>query len=322
MPIINQQTIKEGFKQMQAAVYESYGPPEVVHLCEVPIPVCKDDHVLVQIGASSVNSADVRTRALDVPGPLKVILRLVMGWKRPKQPILGTVFSGKVIAVGSLATDFQVGDRLFGCTPGLGFGCHAEYVAVPIKAAMAKCPVKASDAESVSLVFGGTTALFFLNKASSKIGSTLLVYGASGAVGCMAVQIAKRMGFRVTACASDMHREAVLSLGPDAFLSYTNKELADCSTRFDVVFDAVGKMPAAERRRLLSDKGIFLTVGGSSVAKETKDQLEQLRQWFEEGTLKPIIDSTYRLQDITAAHARVDTKHKVGSVVVLMDDRS
>lgn len=146
---------------MQAAVYESYGPPEVVHLCEVPIPVCKDDHVLVQIGASSVNSADVRTRALDVAGPLKVILRLVMGWKRPKQPILGTVFSGKVIAVGSLATDFQVGDRLFGCTPGLGFGCHAEYVAVPIKAAMAKCPVKASDAESVSLVFGGTTALFF-----------------------------------------------------------------------------------------------------------------------------------------------------------------
>ncbi len=180
MPIINQQTIKEGFKQMQAAVYESYGPPEVVHLCEVSIPVCKDDHVLVQIGASSVNSADVRTRALDVAGPLKVILRLVMGWKRPKQPILGTVFSGKVIAVGSLATDFQVGDRLFGCTPGLGFGCHAEYVAVPIKAAMAKCPIHASDAQSVSLVFGGTTALFFLNKASSKIGSTLLVYGASG----------------------------------------------------------------------------------------------------------------------------------------------
>lgn len=307
---------------MKAAVYETYGPPQVVHLAEVPIPVCKDDQVLVQIGASAVNSADVRIRSLDVPALLKGVMRLVMGWRKPKQSILGAVFAGKVVVVGASASHYQVGDRLFGCTPGFSFGCHAEYAAVPITAAIAKSPVNASDAQAVSLVFGGTTALSFLCKASQKVGSSLLVYGASGAVGCMAVQVAKLLGFHVTACASEKNREAVLSLQPDAFLAYTNEELGSCSTRFDVVFDAVGKLPANQRRRLVSGNGIFLTVGGSSAAKETKEQLQQLSQWFDEGKLHSVIDSTYELQEIVAAHTRVDTKHKIGSVVVVMSNCS
>lgn len=306
---------------MKAAVYESYGPPSVVHLSEVPIPVCKDDQVLVQIGASAVNSADVRIRSLDVAGPLKMIMRLVLGWRKPRQPILGTVFAGTVVAKGPSVKALQIGDRLFGCTPGLSLGCHAHYVCVPIKAAIAKSPEHATDLEAVSLVFGGTTALSFLDRVPSKAGTTLLVYGASGAVGCMAVQVAKLLGFHVTASASEKNRAAVLSLGPDAFLAYTNEELDRCTTRFAVIFDAVGKLTAAQKRRYLISKGRFLTVGGSRVAKETKEQLQQLSRWFDESKLHPMIDSTYGFSEIVAAHTRADTKHKVGSVVVVMDNR-
>jgi NADPH:quinone reductase-like Zn-dependent oxidoreductase len=148
-------------KQMRAALAMRYGGPEVIKIMEVPLPVLKPDMVMVRVEASAVNSGDSRTRALQATEPIKTLMRLVLGLKRPRRPILGTVYAGKVAATGKGVTAFNVNDKVFGATPGMSFGCHAQYVAVPQDSAIALMPKDADPAEIASLIFGGATALFF-----------------------------------------------------------------------------------------------------------------------------------------------------------------
>lgn len=301
---------------MKVVLCTEYGSPDVLKIGNLPKPVPKADEVLVRIHSTAVNSGDIRTRALDVQGPLKLIMRLTLGWKKPRNPVLGTVYAGVVDAIGETVTSFKTGDRVFGCTPGFKFGCYAEYIALKEDSAMAVMPEKATFDEAVSLLFGGTTALYFLQKAAPTSGQSVLIYGASGSVGTSAVQVARNMGLRTTAVSSGKNEELVTSLGADEFLDYTAPGFWDRTDEYDLVFDAVGKLSKEKLKKLTRQGGRNITVGALDVAKETKDQLEQLKDWYDSGKLKSVIDRTYFLDEIKKAHDYVDKGHKVGNVVI------
>lgn len=305
---------------MKAALCTGYGPPEVLMIEDVPKPIPKADEVLVHIQSTAVNSGDVRTRTLDVKGLLKIPMRLALGWKRPRNPILGTVYAGIVEQVGETVTSFERGDRVFGCSPGLKFGCHAEFIAVNASSAIAIMPESASFDEAVSLLFGGTTALYFLSKVHPRPGQSILIYGASGAVGTAAVQAARNMGLVVTAVSSGRNEKLLRSLGAAAFLDYTAETFLEGLGQYDIVFDAVGKISKKQLAAWTRRGGKAITVGALDVAKETKVQLEQMKEWFDAGKLMAVIDRSYPLEEIQEAHSYAEKGHKVGNVVVKLHE--
>jgi len=304
----------KGELNLKAVICTRYGGPEVLQIQDVRKPVPKGGEILVRVMASAVNSADVRTRGLEVSGLMRIAMRLMLGWSKPRQPILGTVFAGTVEGRG--AGSFKTNDRVYGCTSGLSYGCHAEYVTVKSDGAVAPIPENASFDEAVSLVFGGTTALSFLDKANPQDGQEFLVYGASGAVGTSAVQIGSALGLKVTGVASGANEELVRGLGASDFIDYRNEDYIVKGLSYDIIFDAVGKTSKAIAKKALKPGGRFITVGGASVAKETKAQLEQIKAWFEQGKLKAVIDRTYDLENAADAHAYVEKGHKKGNVVL------
>ena len=301
---------------MKVVLCTEYGPPEVLKITDASKPVPKKDEVLIRIHSTAVNSGDVRIRTMDVEGPLKIAMKVVLGWTKPRNPILGTVYAGIVERVGENVTSFKSGDRVFGCSPGFKCGCYAEYIAIKESAALAEMPEKASFDEAVSLLFGGTTALYFLNKTEPIREQSILIYGASGAVGTAAVQVAKNLGLVITAVSSAKNEELMRHLGAEIFLDYKAKDFWENTMQYDIVFDAVGKLNRKQMETLTRKDGKHITVGSMDVAKETKQQLGQLRDWFDAGKFKAVIDRTYLLEEIKEAHAYVEKGHKVGNVVV------
>lgn len=301
---------------MKAYVATKYGGPEVLELVELERPKVGPKEILVKIHATAVNSGDVRVRGLQVEGFLKVVMRLVLGFNKPRKPVLGTVFSGVVAEKGALVTQFDEADAIFGMT-GFSFGTFAEYVVINSKTPAALKPKNATHEEAAALIFGGSTALHFLQKAkiADKTNPRVLIYGATGAVGTSAVQLAKHYGAHVTAVCGTSGMELTQSLGADVVLDY-NKNWQSQAKNMDLVFDCVGKINKRDCSELLNQKGAFLTVGGLEVAKETKEQLEILSELFDAGKLQPVIDKTFDFKDMQAAHAYVDSGRKKGNVVV------
>lgn len=303
---------------MKAVICDGYGPPEVLKIREVEKPVPKRNEVLIKVMASSVNSGDARMRALRVEGALspaiKVIMRLLLGIRKPRR-IPGAVLAGIIEEVGDNVNNFKVGDEVYAMT-GFKFGGHAEYAVLPANKTIALKPRKASFEEAAAIPFGGNTALYFLRKADIGKAKKVLIYGSTGAVGTAAVQLAKIMGANVTAvCSKD---GAVLSkkLGASKMYDYRKQEVTDLGEKFDIIFDAVGKISKKDCEGQLAKGGAFVTVGGMDVAKEFASDLEELAKYFDEGKFVAVIDKTYPLDDIVEAHRYVDTGHKKGNVVV------
>ncbi|NMD37767.1 MAG: NAD(P)-dependent alcohol dehydrogenase [Christensenellaceae bacterium] len=305
-------------ERMLAALVTGYGGPEVIEIKEVPLPILKPNMVMVRVEVSAVNSADVRTRSLLAKEPLKTLMRLALGFRKPRQPILGTVFSGTVVATSSEVNSFKVGDAVFGSSPGMSYGCHAQYVAVPASSAMALMPQSMDFDEAAALPFGGNTALYFLEKHGAKKGESILINGAAGAVGSMAVQIAKNMGLNVTGVASDKNKALVLELGANHFIDYTSGKIFNPDVQYDIIMDTVGKLNKTQANKALKADGSFINVCGSDVSKENRQQVERLAKWFEEGKLKAVINNILPFKEIREAHRIVDTGHKRGSVLINM----
>ena len=318
---------------MKAAVCERYGPPEVVQIREVPKPVPADDEVLVKACATTVNSGDTRVRALRVPRGLHLPMRLKLGFTKPKQPILGFEMAVQVEAVGKAVTRFQPGDRVV-ASRGFHFGCHAEYVTVAEQGAIAAIPEPLSYEDAVALCFGGTTALVFFRLGKLAAGETVLINGASGAVGTMAVQLAKHLGAEVTGVCSGAHADLVKGLGADHVIDYQAEDFTRNGQRYDVIMDNHGNAPYARVKGSLQPGGRFLMVvgdlwqmltairqkavisAGQSDASKPADNYRTLMSLAEQGVLKPVIDSVLPFAQIVEAHRRVDGGHKVGSVVL------
>ena len=319
---------------MRAVVCERYGPPEVLELRDVAKPVPRDGEILVKINATTVNSADARIRALRVPRGLRLPVRLRLGLSGPRQQILGLDLAGEVEATGSSVTRFKPGDRVVGST-GFKFGCHAEYRCLPEAGAVAPIPDGLDYEHAVALSFGGCTALHFLRRGNLERGERILVNGASGAVGAMAVQLAKHLGAEVTGVCSTRNVELVTSLGADHVIDYSGEDFSQSRERYDVIMDTVGNAPYSRARGSLRPGGRFLMVIGDlkqmiqagfqknvvgSAAKEselfTSEAYRLLLELADTGVLKPVIDTTFSLERIAEAHALVDTGHKRGAAVV------
>jgi NADPH:quinone reductase-like Zn-dependent oxidoreductase len=321
---------------MKAAICESYGPPEVVQIRDVPKPVPADGEVLVKAFATTVNSGDARVRALRVPRGMRLPVRLKLGLTKPKQPILGFEMAGQVEAVGGAVTGFQPGDRVV-ASRGFDFGCHAEYVTVAEQGAIAQIPEDLSYEDAVALCFGGATALNFFRLGNLAAGETVLINGASGAVGTMAVQFAKHFGAEVTAVCSGANAELVRGLGADHVVDYTAADFTGDGQRYDVIMDNHGNAPYARVKGSLEPGGRFLMVIGDlwqtlaatrqkavispsqNESSITADTYGTLMSLAEQGVLKPVIDSVLPFEQIVEAHRRVDSGHKVGSVVLTFD---
>lgn len=302
---------------MKAIICTKYGSPDVLQLAELDMPVPKDNEVRIKVRATTVTSGDCRVRGFRSPLLYWIPMRLALGMTKPRRPVLGVELSGEVEAVGRSVTKFKPGDRVFAMT-GMRFGAYAEYVCLPERGLIGAMPAGASYEEAAAVLFGGTTALHFLRKAKLRSGESILVYGASGAVGTSSIQMAKSFGAKVTAVCSAANRELVRSLGADHVIDYAKEDFADGDRKYDIVFDAVGKISKAAGKRALNPGGAFVTVDGQGVARELIEDLVHIRNLMETGKLVSVIDRRYPLEQMRDAHRYVDSGRKKGNVVITL----
>jgi NADPH:quinone reductase-like Zn-dependent oxidoreductase len=323
---------------MKAIVYPSYGSPDVLRVADVAKPSPRDNEVLIRIRAAAVTTTDVNLRGGDK------LMRLVFGLRKPKRPILGTEFAGEIEAVGKDVTRFKPGDQIFAAT-GAGFGAHAEYICLPEDGALAPKPANATFEEAAAICEGGMTALPFLRDTGKiRPGHTVLINGASGAVGSAAVQLAKHFGADVTAVCGPTNAEMVKSLGADSVIDYSREDFTRNGQTYDIIFDAVGKRSFSECKGSLKPGGVYMATvpslalyahvlwttkfgnkkarvaatGLRSPGEKAKDLLV-LKALVEAGELRPIIDAGYSMDRVAEAHRHVETGHKKGHVVMTLD---
>ena len=314
---------------MKAAVRTRYCPPEGMRLEEVDKPTAGDDELLVKVHATTVNRTDCGYR-----GGKPFLIRFFSGLRRPKVAILGTEFAGEVSAIGSAVTSFRVGDRVCGYCEGT-FGAHAEYMTVGANRLIAIMPTGSTFEEAAPSTEGSHYALSFLRKAKVQSGQDVLVYGATGAIGSAAVQIAKSLGAKVTAVCGTENMALVKSLGADRVVDYLTEDFTKDRQRYDLVLDAVGKSSFRRCRRLLKPGGIYTSSDGwlnlflapitplfrgrkvvFVLPHRDPEAVRYLKGLIESGEFKPVIDRRYRLDQIVEAYRYVETGQKVGNVVI------
>ena len=305
---------------MKAAVCARYGPPEVLHIEDVDKPSPRPNEVCIRVIATAVTSSDCYVRGLNLPFAYRVLARFALGFRAPRRPILGMVLAGQVESAGRDVTSFQASNQVFGLDRHV-FGTYAEHVCWPADGLLAARPANLTYAEAAALPYGGLLALHFLRKMNIHGGERVLIYGASGAVGTSAVQLARHFGAEVTGVCSGANRELVQSLGATAVIDYTTEDFTARAQTYDFVFDAVGKRKSSQAlrysRRVLTPDGACVSVDDGTPKLLTSD-LTLLRQFAESGQIRPVIDRCYRLDQIVEAHRYVDTGHKRGNVVVTL----
>lgn len=319
---------------MKAAVYDRYGPADVLRIEKIAKPEPKDGELLVEVHASAVTTADWRIRASAFPGYAWLPGRLMFGLFRPRNRVLGTDFAGKVAAMGPNVTGFAIGDEVFGFS---GKGGHAEFLTLAADGAIAAKPKKLDFAEAAAVPFGAMSALVFLRDfAKVQPGQKVLVNGASGGVGVFAVQLAKHFGAEVTGVCSTGNIKLVKSLGAKHVIDYTKEDFAGTGMQWDVILDTVGKTSFSQCRTALTPEGRYVPLEfgfreivqalATSMSKgqrvlvgvsgDTKEDIEFIAGLLQAGKLKPVIDRRYPLKKIADAHRRVESRHKTGSVIV------
>ncbi|MED3988226.1 NAD(P)-dependent alcohol dehydrogenase [Priestia aryabhattai] len=304
---------------MKAMVCTKYGKPDVLQLEEVENPIPKENEILIKIHATTVTSGDCRVRSFNSPLLLWLPMRIVLGLRKPRKSILGVELAGEVEDVGKNVTQFKKGDQLFAMT-GMKFGGYAEYICLPEKGTIAVKPENVTCEEAASISFGGTTALHFFRKGNIQVGQKVLIYGASGAVGTAAVQLASYYGAEVTGVCSAKNSELVKSLGADYVIDYQHENFTEKEEKYDLIFDAVGKITKNQSKEALALNGRFVSVEGQGIAKVQTEDLLFLKKLMEEGRIKSVIDRCYSLEQIPEAHKYVETGHKVGNVVVVLKE--
>lgn len=298
---------------MRAIVSPKAGPPEVLSLADVQRPTPGASEILVRVRYATVTAGDVRMRRFS--RLFLAVVGALMGFRAMKIP--GVEFAGEVEETGHDVTAFRKGNQVVGTTTGLSHGANAEYVCVPEHGKMCvlvKKPDQVAFRDAAATGVGGMTALQLLNRAGVKPGDAVLVYGASGSVGSFAVQLAKHLGAEVTAVCSSANVEAVAGLGVDHTIDYRSEDFRDNGRRYDVIFDAVGRLRKSDCAGSLTENGRWASV--RSLTKEVAEELEFVMELVAAGEIRPLIDREVPLEDVAEAHRYVETGRKRGNVVV------
>lgn len=320
---------------MRAAVYHSFGGPDVVHVEDVPTPSPQAGQVRIRIHATTASMADYRMRTRDLPEGLGFLAPIMLGIFSPRHKVLGMDLAGTVDAVGPGIVRWKVGDEVI-AMPGSNFGGHAEFICLPESGAIAFKPQNWSFEDSVTLVFGGGTIAAYLPRLDIGPGTTVLVNGASSATGTAAVQLAKYLGATVTGVSSGGNADLVRSLGAEQMIDYTTQNFTEMPNRYDVVFDCVGNHPFEQLLSVLAPGGTLVPVvttlrtmlSASGAAKKQGKRvipsavtpgagsLALLVELADAGAFRPVIDRTYEFDEIAEAHRYLDTGRKRGNIVV------
>ena len=307
---------------MRAAVCTAYGPPEVLQIRTVPDPHPRNKEVCIRLVATAVTASDCIVRGLKLRGIYRLFMRAAFGIRAPRKGIIGMIAAGEVESVGREVTSFKPGDQVFGMD-GFRAGTYAEKVCWP-SSALALRPANLTYEESAALPYGGLIASFFVRRLKLRKGQRVLVYGASGAIGTSAVQLARHLGAEVTGVCSTTNLELVRSLGATTVIDYTKDDFTQSGRRYDVIFDAVGKRKSA---KAMLNAGAALASGGVSMSvddafpRTRKSDLLVLKELAESGAFRPVIDRRYTLDEIVEAHRYVDLGHKKGNVIVTISPR-
>ena len=303
---------------MKAIVCTKYGPPEVLQLKEVAKPAPKNNEVLIKIFATTVTASDCIVRGFKLPpwSTIGIMMRLVIGFTKPRNPILGMVLAGRVESADKDVKRFKPGDQVYTINV-RRFGTYAEYICLPENEVIAPKPSNLTYEEAAAIPYGGMIAMHYLKKGNIQSGHKVLIYGASGANGTAAIQIAMQFGAKVTGVCSTSNLELVKSLGADAVIDYTKEDPTNTGELYDFIFDAVGKRKSSKYdfKKALTPNGKFLSVDDGSPKFHTED-LILLKELVEAGKLKPVIDRCYPLEQMVEAHRYVDQGHKKGNVVI------
>ncbi len=321
---------------MKAIVYKKYGPPEVAQLMEVDKPKPNDNEVLIKVFASTVNRTDSGFRSAEY-----FITRFWSGLFRPKYSILGCEFAGVIEETGKRVDIFKKGDKVFGFNDKT-FGGHGEYLTIAETAAITILPKNVSYEEAAAITEGAHYALCDIRAAKVKSGQNVMVYGATGAIGSAAVQILKTVGTNDTAVCNTKNVALVKSLGADIVIDYQTEDFTKTASRFDLIFDAVGKSSFRKCKPLLKQKGIYISTelgqhaenvflamstplwGGKKVLFPipaiNKEDVIYLKNLVEKGEFKPVIDRYYKLEEIVEAYKYVESGQKTGNVIIKITD--
>ena len=322
---------------MKAVVYDRYGPPDVLHIEDVAKPEPTEDELRVRVRAAAVTRGDCATRDANRRSGALVTLvsRLVSGVRRPRQPILGSEFAGEVEALGAAVDDFAVGDRVFGST-GFRFGAHAEFVCVRRDSRVAPMPAGLTFEQAAAITDGGLNSLWCLRLAQPLEERKVLVYGASGAIGSAAVQLAKHFGAQVTAVCGTKNVELLRTLGAGAVIDYTKEDFTRNGRTYDVIMDAVGKHSFRRCKGSLNPGGRYLATDGLDnlllsiwtarfgdkrvifklPPRYTRQDVILLKELVESGRFHPVVDRSYPLEEVVEAARYVETEQKTGNVVL------
>ena len=332
---------------MKAIVWTKYGPPDALQLKDVETPTPKEDEVLIRVHAATASTADTELRRLKLPLFFAVFLRLYLGFLKPTRiRILGTEFAGEIVSVGKDVTGCQPGDQVYGYT-GLSMGTYAEYLCLSenpsaLASVMGKKPGNVTYEEAAALPFGGLEALHSLRQANIQPGQKVLIVGAGGSIGTYAVQLARHYGAEVTGVDKPEKLEMLRSIGAQHVIDYTKEDFTRNGQTYDVILDTIGKSPFARSLRSLHEQGTYLNANpgffgrirmrwlsrNSSkrvipwTAGYTVKNLLALKELVEAGTIKPVIDRTYPLEQIVEAHRYVDSGQKKGNVVITVKGSS
>jgi len=324
---------------MKAAVYREYGSPDVVRIEQIAKPSPRNHQVLVRVRASTVGTWDCEARSFSFPLWFWLPLRLAMGIRRPRWRVLGQELAGEIEAVGKDVTRFAPGDRVF-ASVGLGFGAHAEYACVSSRRAIAHMPQNMSYAEAASIPTGGDNALHFLRLAAVQPGECVLVNGACGNIGVMAVQIAKHYGAEVTAVDSADKLDVLRGIGADIVVDYAATDFTRAGKTYDVIFDLVQQSSYAAAIAALNPGGRYILANPlfgpllrarwtnrtsdktvlTQFAASRPEDLVALKDLAEAGEIRAVIDRRFPLEKAAEAHAYVDSGRRRGAVVLTLDE--
>ncbi|MFB6340932.1 NAD(P)-dependent alcohol dehydrogenase [Saccharicrinis sp. FJH62] len=308
---------------MKAIECLKYGAPENLVLNEVEKPSPKDNEVLIKIHATSVTTSDVLIRGLKASPVARFMVQLIFGFGKPKNSILGMVSSGVVERKGKDVTLFDIGDEVFAygsvSPTKRHFGSYAEYICLPEDWNLALKPTNLSFEEAAAIPYGGLLATHLLKRTSLKSGDRVLIYGASGSIGTMVVQLAKNAGAKVTSVCSSKNFGMVHSLGSDKLIDYTSSNAEAQLETYDYVIDAVGNSKSSvlkeKSKKALTPNGKYISID-QGTPLTPKDAFINLKTLAEQEKIKPVIDRVYPLEKMAEAHQYVEMGHKRGNVVI------